>query len=150
MVIIGRDIDFTYDKLFHIIAAVGRGAVILATNPDMYHPGEGDYRVPETGSLTAAVEAILLVKIDFVGKPACSIFQHIMSHFHVYPHKSVMIGDTLETDIIGGRHAGMTTIVLEQPCIPRQVYREEGTRADFSVANFSELYGLIYGYEGGR
>lgn len=144
MVILGRDIEFTYDKLFHIITAVDRGAGILATNPDTYHPGEGNCRIPETGALTASVEAILHSKIDYVGKPDLSIFQHIMTKFNVNPHESVMIGDTSDTDIMGGHHAGMTTVLLDQQRMLQQEHVGAKIQADFTVTDFAELYDLIY------
>lgn len=146
MVILGRDTEFTYDKLFHIVAAADRGAGILATNPDMYHPGEGNCRIPETGALTASVEAIFHSKIDYVGKPALSIFQHSMTRYNVLPHESVMIGDTLDTDIIGGHRAGMITVLLDQERVLRQMQVGAKIQADFTVTDLVELYDLIYGH----
>lgn len=45
-------------------------------------------------------------------KPDRRIFETILSRWAISPGESVMVGDTLAADILGGRHMGMRTILL--------------------------------------
>jgi HAD superfamily hydrolase (TIGR01450 family) len=110
MIVISRDIEFTYEKLQSIVADACRGAKVLSANPDMYHPGYKGIRVPETGSLVSSIEAIMDEKVDFVGKPAPYLFQYAMEICECNPSECVMVGDNPKTDIIGGYRAGMKTV----------------------------------------
>lgn len=109
-IVIGRDTAFTYSKLMLAVQEEQRGAFILSANPDMFHPGEGGARVPETGSLVASIEAITGKKAATVGKPAAFMFGQALEQCGALPGESVMVGDNLLTDIAGGNGAGLYTV----------------------------------------
>jgi putative hydrolase of the HAD superfamily len=48
-----------------------------------------------------------------VQKPDTKIFELVMQKFGVLPSQAIMIGDNLETDIAGGKNAGMRTILFD-------------------------------------
>lgn len=108
--VIGRDTGFTYDKLMVAVQEEQRGAFILSANPDLFHPGAGGARVPETGALVASIEAITGRKAATVGKPAPFMFGQALGQCGVLPDDSVMVGDNLQTDIAGGNAAGLYTV----------------------------------------
>jgi HAD superfamily hydrolase (TIGR01450 family) len=110
VVAIGRDTEFTFDKLQHIAELERVGVRLVAANPDLFHPGPGGRRVAETGALCSAIEAITGKPMEYLGKPHPSMFQYAMEVYKVDASQSVMVGDNLYTDISGGRQAGMKTI----------------------------------------
>lgn len=110
IVVIGRDTGFTFDKLQQLVNEVESGVTLLATNPDLYHPGPGGTRIPETGALVRAVEAITGQSVMSIGKPGPYLFHYGMKKYGVDASQCTMIGDNLETDITGGARAGMRTI----------------------------------------
>lgn len=112
VVVIGRDTGFTYDKLQRVAAEVGRGALLVAANPDLFHPGRCGERVPETGALAAAVEAATGQTALYAGKPGAGFFRYAMAKDGLLPERCVMVGDNYSTDIVGGVGVGMRTIWL--------------------------------------
>jgi len=111
VVLVGRDTEFTYDKLSAIIRHAENGTRIIATNPDLFHPGAGGGKVPETGALTVSAEAVIGAgEIEYVGKPAPYMLQQGMRICGVRADECVMIGDNYSTDILGGMNAGMRTL----------------------------------------
>lgn len=110
VIVIGRDTEFTYEKLQQIVELEAAGARVVAVNPDEYHPGRGGKRVPETGALAAAIEAIIGKPLEYVGKPATTMFDFAMLHYWVKSQQCIMVGDNLYTDIEGGLRAEMRTI----------------------------------------
>ncbi|WP_163538234.1 HAD-IIA family hydrolase [Gracilibacillus sp. YIM 98692] len=108
-IVIGRDTAFTFDKIQLIEELESKGVRIVSTNPDLYHPGSRGNRVPETGALVAAIEAIIGKTVEYVGKPNPYLFQFAMEFFGTKAVHSVMVGDNLNTDITGAVQAGMKT-----------------------------------------
>ena len=99
IVLLARDPQFTYTKLSRAADAVNRGAQLMATNPDRYHPGAAGRRVPETGSLLQALLACSTPdRVHVVGKPEPAMFEEAMRRLDVPAESCVVIGDNAETD----------------------------------------------------
>ncbi|MCM3443125.1 HAD-IIA family hydrolase [Metabacillus halosaccharovorans] len=112
VIIIGRDVNFTYEKLKALVNSVTPDTRIIGTNPDTTHPGMNGQVIPETGSLVASVEAILSQKTIYFGKPSSHLFKYGMESCLVQADECVMVGDNYSTDIIGANELGITSIWL--------------------------------------
>ncbi|MBP3962564.1 HAD-IIA family hydrolase [Paenibacillus lignilyticus] len=143
VVVVGRDITFSYATLEKVAGEVDRGAILIGANADGYHPGSNGKRVPETGALIAAIESVTGRKAEYVGKPESNLFLYGMQAFGCSEKESVMIGDNYYTDIIGGKHAGMHTvwIRLENETMPRRAESAVNAwpMADYVYATIAEL-----------
>ncbi|NLT73214.1 MAG: HAD family hydrolase [Chloroflexi bacterium] len=51
-------------------------------------------------------------------KPHPAIFRHAMAALDVLPADTVMVGNSLHSDIAGGRRAGLRTVWLNRQCAP--------------------------------
>jgi HAD superfamily hydrolase (TIGR01450 family) len=112
-VVIGRDLTFDYAKLQMIVEELDRGTPVIATNPDLYHPGSRGEKVLETGALYKPAEEITGRAVEYFGKPAPHMFHMAMRQCGVTrPEACVMVGDNLLTDIAGGRASGIRTLWL--------------------------------------
>jgi 4-nitrophenyl phosphatase len=83
----------------------------ITTNRDPTFPSE-EGLIPGTGSMIAALEAASGVEAVAIGKPEPTIFQLAMAHIGARPETTATIGDRLDTDILGGRRAGLITICV--------------------------------------
>ncbi|MFC3802755.1 HAD-IIA family hydrolase [Cohnella sp. GCM10012308] len=110
--VIGLDPAFTYEKLEWLAQSVSAGAMLIAANADACHPGEGGYPVPETGALAAAVESASKKKAAYVGKPEPYLFRYALQLCGGEGDRAVMVGDNYDTDITGGKRAGLYTVWL--------------------------------------
>lgn len=110
-IVIGRDTSFSYQKLHDCTRSLMDGVKLIAANSDMYHPGEDGDRVPETGALIAAIQAVSEIHgVKSVGKPSHYPFYKIIKQTGLSPEQCVMVGDNPYTDVQGGHSAGMHTI----------------------------------------
>ena len=113
VVLIGRDLDFTYQRLAAAMRAVHAGARIVATNLDRSHPGAEGLAVPETGALVAAVTAASPgIAVEIVGKPQPHLFRQALAALGAPSHLAIMLGDNPETDGAGARAAGIPAILI--------------------------------------
>lgn len=111
-VLVGYDDQFTFAKLSKACAYLrDPQCLLVATDPDPWHPLSNGQRTPGTGSLTAAVETASGRKAIVVGKPNTYMFECIVERFGVDPSRMLMVGDRLETDILFGKNCGLDTVL---------------------------------------
>src|SRR5438105_261688 len=112
-VIAGLDRAFDYTKLTAATRAILSGARFVATNADALLPIEGGQVVPGAGSIVAAIQTATAIEPIIVGKPEPGLFEHGLARLGGLPPDQVaMIGDRLDTDVFGGRRAGLRTILV--------------------------------------
>jgi len=112
-VIAGLDRAFTYAKLARATHDILSGARFVATNTDALLPIEGGQVVPGAGTMVAAIRTATGVEPVVLGKPEPGLFEHGLRRLGgLAPHEAAMIGDRLDTDVVGGRQAGLRTILV--------------------------------------
>ncbi|MGI9146640.1 MAG: HAD-IIA family hydrolase [Chloroflexota bacterium] len=112
-VLAGLDRAFTYAKLTRATRAILAGARFVATNADALLPVEGGEVIPGAGSIVAAIQTATAVAPVVVGKPEPGLFEHGLRRLGgLRPEHAAMIGDRLDTDIVGGQRAGLRTILV--------------------------------------
>lgn len=111
VVVAGLDIHLTYDRIKQATLLIRGGAAFVGTNPDRTFPApEG--LVPGAGSLLAAIEAATDVVPQVIGKPGLPMFETALAEVGTPPENTLMIGDRLNTDILGAQQMGMPTALL--------------------------------------
>jgi HAD superfamily hydrolase (TIGR01450 family) len=115
LVILLRDIRFSYSRLERAANCLKAGARLIVANPDATHPGRGGTIVPETGALHAALLACVgdvTVETEVIGKPGARLFERACNTLSISPRFGVMIGDNPATDIAGADALGMQSILV--------------------------------------
>ena len=110
-VVVGLDLNFTYDKLRTAATAIRDGARFIATNADATLPTEHGL-VPGAGSIVAAIATAAGQHPTIIGKPSARVLEQAMDRLGIGPAEAVMIGDRLDTDILAGDRAGMLTVLV--------------------------------------
>jgi len=86
---------------------------LIVANPDIVSP-EPERYVAEPGYYALRVAAATGQKPIFCGKPFPAIYEAMrMRHPAIAPDRVLCVGDTLHTDILGGRCAGHRTLLVE-------------------------------------
>lgn len=92
-------------------AGLRRGLTLVCANPDMVGP-EGDRIVISPGTVAAWYRA-RGGSVRYFGKPDPAFVHHALSLFPgAASARSVMIGDTPETDLAGARAAGIDAVFI--------------------------------------
>lgn len=111
-VVVGIDTTLTYEKLKQASLAIRQNAQFIGTNPDTTFPGE-EGLLPGNGAILAFLEASTGVKPTIVGKPGAAMMDVAVAHLGLPRDQVAMIGDRLETDILGAQNAGLISILLQ-------------------------------------
>lgn len=111
LVVASMDRELTYEKLKRATLLIRGGARFIATNLDPTNPSE-EGLLPGTGSMIVALEAASGTKSQAIGKPEPTMYQLAMEQMGAHPEGTAAIGDRVDTDILGGKRAGLTTICV--------------------------------------
>ena len=111
IVVASMDREVTYEKLKRASLLIRSGARFIATNLDPTNPSE-EGLLPGTGTMIAALETASGVKATAIGKPQPIMYQLAMEQMGAPPQTTATIGDRADTDILGGKRAGLTTICV--------------------------------------
>ena len=112
LLVLGRDPAMTYADLSDALQVLVRGGGLLALNVDARLPVEGGRMLPGTGAIAAALTYASGVRPEVVGKPAKVFFEAALRRLGVTAERSVIVGDTLDSDIAGGAAVGMRTVLV--------------------------------------
>jgi NagD protein len=110
-VVLGGSSRHTFEDIIQAVSLIQGGARFICTNPDRAGHSKGK-TAPATGALAAMLEATSGIAPFFIGKPNPFMIRAALNHLGVHSEDTIMIGDTMETDIIAGLESGMQTILV--------------------------------------
>lgn len=109
-VVVGCDDTVGYSHLRRAMRLIRCGAEFIATNPDPTFPtAEGP--APATGAIVAALRTATGEEPSVIGKPQAPMFDLALRG--LAPHRAVMIGESLATDIRGAHRRGITAVLVD-------------------------------------
>jgi 4-nitrophenyl phosphatase len=133
VVAVGNDFDLTYERLTAAARAAAGGAGLVTPNLDPRLPIEAGAFLPGCGAIVEAVAVAAGVRPVVVGKPEPPLFRIALERLGLPAAAVAMVGDSLPSDIRGGRGVGMRTVL----------YAPDGAgasgEADVVVRSFAEL-----------
>lgn len=110
-VIVGEGRTMTFEMIEKAVRLVAGGARLLATNLDPNCPTEAGVR-PGAGAIVAMIERATGKEAFSVGKPSPIMMRAARKQLGLTSEQTVMVGDTMETDILGGVGLGYRTILV--------------------------------------
>ncbi|GAK56730.1 HAD-superfamily hydrolase, subfamily IIA [Candidatus Vecturithrix granuli] len=110
-VVVSESSMYNYEKLEHAVNLVLNGAKLIGTNPDLTGPIEKGI-TPATGALIAPIELATGSKAYFIGKPNPLMMRHALKRLGCRREDTVIIGDRMDTDVIAGIEAEITTVLV--------------------------------------
>ncbi|MCX5533334.1 HAD-IIA family hydrolase [Streptomyces sp. NBC_00006] len=140
-VILGETRTYSFEALTKAIRLINGGARFIATNPDNTGPSTEGV-LPATGSVAALITKATGKDPYFVGKPNPLMMRTGLNAIGAHSESSAMIGDRMDTDVLAGLEAGMTTYLVltgltSQSDIDRFPFRP--TKVVDSIADLVDL-----------
>ena len=138
VVVVGLDRSLDWKKLTEATLAIRAGAAFVGTNPDRTFPSERGLG-PGNGAILASLQAATGVRPTIVGKPEPHLFLEGARRLGVEPSATLVVGDRLETDIVGGQRAGMPTALLLSGVTSREQAEASDIRPDLVFESLPEF-----------
>ncbi len=137
-VVVGEGRTLTFETIEAAVRMIGRGAKLIATNPDPNCPTADGLR-PGCGAIVAMLETATGVKAFSVGKPSPVMMRSARKELGLRTEETVMIGDTMETDILGGVQLGYQTVLVLSGGTRRDDLVQYAYRPDLVVDSIADL-----------
>jgi NagD protein len=139
VVIASFDRTFDYHKLDVGFRALRFGARFFATNADRTCPIEGG-ELPDAAAVIGALEGCTGRELELVaGKPSLMILDMALEQLAVPAKDCLMVGDRLETDILMGKRAGMSTAVVLTGVTRREDIARAPAAPDYVLESVADL-----------
>lgn len=135
-VVVGRDLEFNIERMVAASKAIDGGAAFLALNMDVRLPVEGGEYTAAAGPMVAAISTLAYKEPEILGKPSRAFFALALRRLGVGPQEAVMIGDNVETDIKGGKAAGLFSVLITQSNVKPSA---DFSQADLVVCDLTDL-----------
>jgi NagD protein len=129
-VVVGEGRTLTFEMLEIAGQMLIDGAKLIATNLDPNCPTSQGGTRPGCGAIVSLLEAASGVKAFSVGKPSPVMMRGARKELGLAASETIMIGDTMETDILGGVQLGYYTVLVlsggtTRPMLKRYAFRPE-------------------------
>ena len=110
-VVLGETRNYSFEAITRAIRLINDGARFICTNPDATGPSlEG--ALPACGSVAALITKATSVDPYFIGKPNPLMMREGLNKIEAHSETSAMIGDRMDTDVLGGLEAGLRTFLV--------------------------------------
>jgi NagD protein len=110
-VVLGETRNYSFEAITRAIRLVNDGSRFICTNPDATGPSlEG--ALPAAGSVAALITRATGVEPYFVGKPNPLMMREALNRIEAHSETSAMVGDRMDTDVLGGLEAGLRTFLV--------------------------------------
>ena len=128
-VVVGEGRTFNLEMVEAAVRMISGGAKLIATNMDPNCPTQNGIR-PGCGAMVAMLETATGVKAFSVGKPSPVMMRAARKELGLATDETIMIGDTMETDILGAVQLGFHSVLVlsggtKMEDLPRYAYRPE-------------------------
>lgn len=139
-VVAGIDRQINFAKMAEATLLVRRGLPFFATNPDKTFPtprGE----IPGAGAWISVLVTATGVEPLYAGKPAPAILELARRRLGTEKGETLVVGDRLETDILGGQNAGMPVALVLSGVSTREAAEAWRPGVDLLAADLDALVG---------
>ncbi len=144
-VVVGEGRTLSFEMLEQAVQMVLSGAKLIATNLDPNCPTPSGTR-PGCGAIVSLIEKATGIQAFSVGKPSPVMMRQARKELGLATSETIMIGDTMETDILGGVQMGYRTILVLSGGARRDDLARYAYQPDLvinSVADLADETGLL-------
>ena len=143
-VIASMDRDITFEKLKRATLLVRSGVPFYATNPDRTYPTPAGM-IPGAGALIGALEIATDVTPVIAGKPNPTLYEFALERLGTTPRETLVVGDRLETDILGGQKLGCPTALVLSGIATRAEAETHEPPVDLIFPDLENLVDYLHG-----
>jgi NagD protein len=137
-VVVGEGRTFTFEMVEAALGMILGGAKLVATNLDPNCPTQTGTR-PGCGAVVAMLETASGIKAFSVGKPSPVMLRAARKELGLTTDQTIVIGDTMETDILGGGQLGFKTVLVLSGSARREDLARYAYRPDKVVESIADL-----------
>ena len=130
--------DQAHSSVEKAVRMIMDGAKLIATNLDPNCPTEHGLR-PGCGAIVAMLEKATGTQAFSVGKPSPVMMRMARKELDLRTAEATVVGDTMETDILGGVQMGYRTVLVLSGGTQREDLKKYAYQPDLVVNSIADL-----------
>jgi len=138
LVILGEGNEFSLDKVHKAVEMILAGARFIATNRDP-SPRKSGWNNLGIAATAAMMEEACGREPFVIGKPSPVMMRSAAAYMKLRPEQITIVGDTMETDIIGGIYMGFKTILVLSGIADKGKLNRYGYKPNLVVGSVNEI-----------
>ncbi len=137
-VVLGESRTYSFQNITQAVQLIDQGARFVTTNPDATGPSPKG-PLPATGSVASLLSEATGKDPYFVGKPNPVMIRSGLNRIDAHSESTAMVGDRMDTDVVAGLEAGLSTYLVLTGSTDRDELTEFAYRPDDVVESVAEL-----------
>jgi HAD superfamily hydrolase (TIGR01450 family) len=138
VVVVGFDRQLTYNKLDHALSVLREGAKLIGSyGGSVFMSDHGP--ALSAGPIIKALEYGSGKRAVMIGKPSPKMFRLALRIAEEKPQRAVMVGDQIETDVLGAHRARVRTILVLTGVENKASIRASTLKPDMVLENVDKL-----------
>jgi NagD protein len=138
-VVIGEGRTIMLESVDKAINMVMKGAKLIATNLDPNCPSANNTIRSGCGAFVSMIELATNKKAFSVGKPSPVMMRTAKAELNTRSMNTIMIGDTMETDILGGVQMGFKTVLTLSGATKKEDLDRFAYSPDYIINSIEDL-----------
>ena len=138
-VVIGEGRTIMLESVDKAINMVMNGSKLIATNLDAYCPSSNNSIRSGCGAFVSMIEMATGKKAFSAGKPSPVMMRIAKAELGTHSANTIMVGDTMETDILGGVQMGFKTVLTLTGSTSTEDLDSYAYRPDHIISSIQEL-----------
>lgn len=137
-VVVGEGRTLNFELAEKAVRMIKNGARLVATNLDPNCPTDEGLR-PGCGAIVSVLEVATGVKAFSVGKPSPVMMRMARKELGLRTAEVTIVGDTMETDVLGGVQMGYRTVLVLSGGTQREDLKQYAYQPDLVVDSIADL-----------
>lgn len=144
IVIAGLDYSISYEKIKKASREIlYNHAVFYGTNADVSFPTNHGL-APGAGAILAPIITTSGVEPFCIGKPRPTIYNQVLDFLGSSPEETLMIGDRVDTDVIGAQEIGIKTALVLSGVATLEEAEHHIPKIDYIAKDLASLISEMY------
>src|SRR3972149_5599900 len=142
VVVVGFDRKLSYEKLDSALRILTNGSVLIGRYGGAVYMSDHGPAL-SAGPIIKALEYGSGKRAIMIGKPSPRMFHLALQRAGEKPKRAVMVGDQLETDMLGARRAGVHTILVLTGVETREAVARSKVKPEMVLESVDRLIDLF-------
>ncbi len=134
--------NFSYKHMNEAFRHLLNGAKLLAAAKNKYFKDRDEKLSLDAGAFIVALEYASNTKAKLIGKPNKEFFLLACKDMKLNPDEVLMIGDDIESDIIGAKEAGLQTALVQTGKFRNEDLKKE-IKPDFLLKDITQIVTIL-------
>jgi HAD superfamily hydrolase (TIGR01458 family) len=130
--------NFSFDILNNAFRMLNNGCELLAAAKNRSFLDEDDQLSMDAGGFVSALEYASAKTARIIGKPSREFYALACEAMGIAPHEALMIGDDIQSDILGAQQASLKTVLVQSGKF-RPEDMQQGISPDLIVKSIADL-----------